>query len=99
VSKKTGGALVSLLDSPLCGNPSTIFTSQLRSEKWQDHVGDPTIADAICDRLLHNVRKIDLKGQSRRKKKKTRSELLDQRCSAPFAIGGMRNDHIYAPFA
>jgi len=55
------------------GNRSTILTSQLPSQSWHDHVGDPTIADAICDRLLHNAHKIDLKGESRRKEKETRS--------------------------
>lgn len=55
------------------GNLSTILTSQLPSESWHDHVGDPTIADAICDRLLHNAHKIDLKGASRRKNDNTRS--------------------------
>ena len=55
------------------GNRSTILTSQLPSKSWHDHVGDPTIADAICDRLLHNAHKIDLKGESRRKEKETRS--------------------------
>jgi DNA replication protein DnaC len=55
------------------GNRSTILTSQLPSKSWHDHVGDPTIADAICDRLLHNAHQIDLKGESRRKEKETRS--------------------------
>jgi DNA replication protein DnaC len=55
------------------GNRSTILTSQLPPENWHDHVGDPTIADAICDRLLHNAHKIHLKGESRRKDEKTRS--------------------------
>ncbi len=55
------------------GNRSTILTSQLPPEKWHDHVGDPTIADAICDRLLHNAHEIALKGESRRKDEKTRS--------------------------
>ena len=55
------------------GNRSTILTSQLPPKSWHDHVGDPTIADAICDRLLHNAHKIDLKGESRRKEKETRS--------------------------
>jgi DNA replication protein DnaC len=55
------------------GNRSTILTRQLPSESWHDHVGDPTIADAICDRLLHNAHKIALKGESRRKDKNARS--------------------------
>ena len=46
---------------------STILTSQLPIEKWHDHVADPTIADAICDRLLHNAHRLVLQGPSRRK--------------------------------
>lgn len=49
------------------GNRSTIMTSQLPVEKWHDHLGDPTVADAICDRLLHRAHRIVLQGPSRRK--------------------------------
>jgi DNA replication protein DnaC len=49
------------------GLRSTIWTSQLPVDVWHDHMGDPTIADAICDRLLHNAHRIVLKGPSRRK--------------------------------
>jgi DNA replication protein DnaC len=49
------------------GQRSTLITSQLPPTKWHDHLGDPTIADAICDRLLHNSHRIALKGPSRRK--------------------------------
>lgn len=49
------------------GTRSTILTSQIPPEKWHDLVGDPTIADAICDRLLHNAHRLHLKGPSRRK--------------------------------
>jgi len=48
---------------------STIWTSQLPIAKWHDHVADPTIADAICDRLLHNAHRVELHGPSRRKAK------------------------------
>jgi len=48
---------------------STIVTSQLPVAKWHDHIGDPTIADAICDRLVHCAHRLDLKGPSRRKEK------------------------------
>jgi DNA replication protein DnaC len=34
---------------------------------WHDHIGDPTVADAICDRLLHTAHRLELKGPSRRK--------------------------------
>lgn len=46
---------------------STIVTSQLPIELWHDNIGDPTIADAILDRLVHNSHKIQLKGGSMRK--------------------------------
>ena len=48
-------------------NRSTIMTSQLPPAKWHDHLGDPTIADAICERILHNAHRLVLKGPSRRK--------------------------------
>ena len=46
---------------------STIITSQLPTAKWHEYIGDPTVADAILDRLLHNAHKLVLKGPSRRK--------------------------------
>lgn len=49
------------------GNRSTIITSQLPTTKWHDHLGDPTVADAICDRVLHGAHRLLLKGPSRRK--------------------------------
>lgn len=48
---------------------STIVTSQLPLKYWHDFIGDPTLADAILDRLIHNSHKIELKGESMRKKK------------------------------
>jgi len=51
------------------GRRSTIVVSQLPVEKWHDALGEPTLADAILDRLLHNGYKIALKGESMRKKK------------------------------
>ena len=49
------------------GLRSTIWTSQLPVDAWHDHIGDPTVADAICDRVVHNAHRIVLKGSSRRK--------------------------------
>jgi DNA replication protein DnaC len=46
---------------------STIVTSQVPVKKWHDTIGDPTIADAIMDRLVHRAHRIDLKGQTMRK--------------------------------
>ena len=50
-------------------NRSTIVTSQLPLDKWHHIIGDPTLADAILDRLVHNAYKINLKGESMRKSK------------------------------
>ena len=50
------------------GVRSTLVTSQLPIEHWHEQVGDPTMADAIMDRLVHNAHKIQLKGGSMRKK-------------------------------
>ncbi len=52
------------------GTRATIVTSQLSPSHWHEHIGDPTLADAICDRLLHNSHRIMLKGPSRRKEGK-----------------------------
>lgn len=49
------------------GTRSAIFTSQLPVEKWHDYVADPTIADALLDRIVHNAHRIKLRGPSRRK--------------------------------
>lgn len=48
---------------------STIITSQLPINKWYEYIDEPTLADAICDRLIANAHKIELKGESLRKKK------------------------------
>jgi len=53
------------------GHGSTLITSQLPIENWHDIIGDPTIADGILDRLIHNAHKINLKGGSMRKKHST----------------------------
>lgn len=50
-----------------CGNRSTIITSQMPTETWHDHIGNPTLADAICDRVLSNAHRIVVEGPSRRK--------------------------------
>lgn len=46
---------------------STIITSQLDPKHWHDYLADPTLADAICDRVLSRAHRIVLKGNSRRK--------------------------------
>jgi DNA replication protein DnaC len=49
------------------GRGSTIITSQLPVDHWHEIIGDPTIADAILDRLVHNAYRLTLKGESLRK--------------------------------
>jgi len=48
---------------------STLITSQLPVDHWHEIIGNPTLADAILDRLVHNAYRINLKGESMRKKK------------------------------
>ena len=47
---------------------STILTSQLPVSRWHEQIGDPTIADGILDRLVHNAHRIEMRGESMRKK-------------------------------
>ncbi len=49
---------------------STVIASQLPVAHWHEIIGNPTLADAILDRLVHNAYKINLKGGSMRKKKR-----------------------------
>jgi DNA replication protein DnaC len=51
------------------GRSSTVVTSQVPTKNWHEILADPTIADAICDRLVHNAHVIALKGSSGREKK------------------------------
>jgi DNA replication protein DnaC len=56
---------------------STIVTSQFPVKDWYDMIGDPTLADAILDRIIHNAHKIHLKGESFRKQKSKEIEKVD----------------------
>lgn len=49
------------------GRAATIVTSQLPVDTWHDVIGDPTLADAILDRLVHNAHRLELAGDSMRK--------------------------------
>ena len=51
------------------GKSSTVVTSQLPIQKWHEWLGDPTVADAVLDRLVHNAYKFELRGNSKRKEK------------------------------
>ena len=58
------------------GRASTIVTSQVPVDAWHDLIGDPTLADAILDRLVHNAHRLELTGESLRKRN-GRSRALD----------------------
>jgi DNA replication protein DnaC len=60
--------LLELLDDRH-GQRSTLVTSQLPLEHWHEAIGDPTLADAILDRLVHSAYRITLKGESMRKRR------------------------------
>jgi DNA replication protein DnaC len=50
---------------------STTVTSQLAPNNWHDYLADPTLEDAICDRIAHDAHRLVLRGPSRRKEKLT----------------------------
>jgi DNA replication protein DnaC len=60
------------------GRASTIVTSQLPIDNWHAHIGDPTIADAVLDRLVHSAHRLELKGESLRKLRAAKNLKLDE---------------------
>lgn len=66
MSKRGRHDLLELIDDRI-GSGSILITSQLPVDQWFDYLGDPTIADAILDRLVHRAHRIELKGESMRK--------------------------------
>jgi DNA replication protein DnaC len=59
------------------GKSSTIFTSQIPVSKWHEVIGDQTIADAILDRIVHDAHRVEMKGESLRKKRQPKNEEVD----------------------
>ena len=66
--------LLEILDDRMNAR-STLITSQLPVKHWHEYIGEPTLADAILDRLVHNAHKLTLKGESMRK---TKNPLTDR---------------------
>ena len=60
------------------GSGSTLITSQFPTSSWHDLIGEPTVADAILDRLVHNAHKTELKGESMRKKRRDERTNADE---------------------
>ena len=58
------------------GKSSIIITSQVPVNKWHDIIGEKTVADAILDRIIHEAHRLDLKGESLRKKSNKGNELI-----------------------
>lgn len=56
------------------GKSSIIITSQIPVSKWHDIIGEQTIADAILDRIVHDAHRIEMKGESLRKKRQPKNE-------------------------
>ena len=50
------------------GRGATLITSQIPVDRWHDLIGEPTLADAILDRIVHNAHRLQLRGESLRKK-------------------------------
>lgn len=57
------------------GKSSTIFTSQVPVSKWHEIIGEQTVADAILDRIVHDAHRLELKGESLRKRRGPQDEL------------------------
>jgi DNA replication protein DnaC len=70
--------LLELLDDRH-GNRSTVVTSQVPVEHWHEVIGDHTLADAILDRLVHSAYRINLKGESMRKRHAKLTPTLDSK--------------------
>jgi DNA replication protein DnaC len=54
----------------ICDTRYTMLTSQLSIASWHAQIGNPTIADSILDRLVHNAHRVELQGESMRKKRR-----------------------------
>ena len=66
------------------GAGSTLITSQLPLSTWHDVIGEPTFADAILDRIVHNAYRLELSGQSLRK---TMAKTGDENCQRGVCSG------------
>lgn len=60
-----------------CGNSSTLITSQLPVSQWHSYIGEPTMADAILDRLVHQAHRIELNGPTMRKQQSVPMPIME----------------------
>ncbi len=80
LTAEQGRDLLEILDDRH-GRGSTILTSQIDVKHWHDMIANPTVADAILDRLVHNAHRLSLTGESLRKSA-TKRPTLDARTPA-----------------
>lgn len=76
-SEQTKRDLLEILDDRY-DRRSTIVTSQLPVDQWHTYLNDPTLADAILDRLVHDAYRLALKGESMRKQKTVEAKTADR---------------------
>jgi len=69
------------------GRSSTLITSQLPVEAWHEVIGEPTFADAILDRVVHNAYRLTLNGTSMRKTQAARAAEAEPQSSVATASG------------
>ncbi len=70
---------------------STLIASQFPTDLWYENLADPTLADAILDRVLHNAYRIELKGESWRKTKKNLPPFMKRLKSQVFLAWDLRH--------
>ena len=61
------------------GRASTLVATQIPVDRWHDQIGDPTYADAILDRIVHNAHRLELRGESMRRKGPAASPTVDEK--------------------
>jgi hypothetical protein len=100
--------LLEIVDDPY-GKGSLLITSQVLVSQWHDVIADPTLGDAILDRIIHNAHRIELKGDSLRRQagEKNREHLAHGRPAGPQAspahvapslVGALRAAHGALPW-
>lgn len=69
IEPELGASILEIIDRQSV-NGGLLITSQIPPEQWYDLFNNPTIADAVLDRIIHRAHRVELKGESMRKKLK-----------------------------
>jgi hypothetical protein len=78
---------------------SILLTSQVPIDRWHDIVGNPTLADAILDRVIHNAYRIELAGESMRKRRMLRPFSIPRLMTRSYLVGACTGRSAgFAPF-